>query len=60
MDYFSLISQRESCRNYDPNRPVSHQQLTRCLEAARIAPSACNSPALEVSWWSTSRSSRPK
>lgn len=43
MDYFSLISQRESCRNYDPNRPVSHQQLTRCLEAARIAPSACNS-----------------
>lgn len=38
MDYFSLISQRESCRNYDPNRPVSHQQLTRCLEAARIAP----------------------
>lgn len=59
MDYFSLISQRESCRNYDPNRPVSHQQLTRCLEAARIAPSACNSQP-GVSWWTTSRSSRPK
>ena len=43
MDFFSLIAQRESCRNYDPSRPVSREQLVRCLEAARIAPSACNS-----------------
>lgn len=43
MDYFDLIARRESCRNYDPSRPVSRELLTQCLEAARIAPSACNS-----------------
>lgn len=46
MDYkafWELIEQRESCRNYDENRPVEREKLLNCLEAARIAPSACNS-----------------
>lgn len=41
-DFFDLISQRESCRKYDPAKPVEREKLVRCLEAARCAPSACN------------------
>ncbi|MDP3446975.1 MAG: nitroreductase family protein [Eubacteriales bacterium] len=41
-DYFDLIQRRESCRNFDPNRPVEKEKLRRCAEAAWIAPSACN------------------
>lgn len=42
-NYFDLIAERESCRNYDPERLVEQEKLIKCLEAARIAPSACNS-----------------
>jgi nitroreductase len=42
-DYFDLIKRRESCRNFDPNRPAEREKLERCAEAAWIAPSACNS-----------------
>ena len=41
-DYFDLIRRRESCRNFDPNRPVEKEKLQRCAEAAWLAPSACN------------------
>lgn len=41
-DYFDLVRMRESCRNFDPNRPVEKEKLARCAEAARLAPSACN------------------
>jgi len=41
-DYFELINKRESCRDYD-TRPVEKDKLERCVEAARLAPSACNS-----------------
>ncbi len=41
-DYFDLIARRESCRNFDPNRPAEREKLQRCAEAAWIAPSACN------------------
>ena len=41
-DYFELIRRRESCRNFDPNRPVEKEKLARCAEAAWLAPSACN------------------
>lgn len=41
-DYFELIQKRESCRDYD-TRPVEKEKLERCVEAARLAPSACNS-----------------
>ena len=41
-NYFDLIARRESCRNFDPNRPVEKEKLQRCAEAAWIAPSACN------------------
>ncbi len=38
-----LMLERQSCRRFDPNRPVEKEKLVACLEAARIAPSACNS-----------------
>lgn len=41
--FYSLASARQSCRNYNPDKKVSREDLTACLEAARIAPSACNS-----------------
>lgn len=41
MDFFELIAMRESCRDF-ANHPVEHEKLVRCLEAARVAPSASN------------------
>ena len=41
-NYFDLIARRESCRNF-ADKPVEKEKLVTCIEAARIAPSACNS-----------------
>ena len=41
-DYLELIARRQSCRSYDPQRPVEPEKLLNCLEAARLAPSARN------------------
>lgn len=42
MEFQKLIRQRESCRSYDETRPVEKEKLQRILEAAQLAPSACN------------------
>ena len=42
MDFQELIRRRESCRSYDETRPVEEEKLQRILEAAQLAPSACN------------------
>ncbi|MDO4581216.1 MAG: nitroreductase family protein [Bacillota bacterium] len=42
MDFQQLHQKRYSCRSFN-GRPVDKQQLLTCLEAARMAPSACNS-----------------
>jgi nitroreductase len=39
---FDLINQRRSVRAYQA-RPVAREMIEKCLEAARLAPSACNS-----------------
>ena len=39
---FEFIAQRRSVRNYRPDR-VPREKIERILEAARLAPSACNS-----------------
>lgn len=41
MDFFELINNRESCRNYD-GRAVDTETLKKCVGAVRLAPSACN------------------
>lgn len=42
MSFLELAAKRESTRRYAPT-PVPREALERCLEAARLAPSACNS-----------------
>ncbi|MCL2127252.1 MAG: nitroreductase family protein [Treponema sp.] len=37
------IENRRSVRKFDPGTPVTKEQLGRLLEAAMLAPSACNS-----------------
>ncbi len=41
-DFLSLVASRQSDRAYDKERPVEAEKLERILEAARLAPSACN------------------
>lgn len=42
MDFLSIAKNRQSCRKYDGTRMVEEEKLQRILEAARLAPSACN------------------
>lgn len=42
MDFLQLAAARQSDRAYDMNRVVEPEKLERVLEAARLAPSACN------------------
>lgn len=42
MDFLELVTSRQSDRAYDASRPVEADKLERILEAARLAPSACN------------------
>ena len=42
MDFMEIAQQRQSCRRYDESRPVEVEKLAAVLEAARLAPSACN------------------
>ena len=43
MELLELIEKRQSDRKYDPAREVDRELILKCLEAARLAPSACNS-----------------
>ena len=42
MNFTDIAHNRQSCRSYDASRNVEQQKLTAILEAARLAPSACN------------------
>ena len=41
-NFLQLVNSRQSDRAYDKERPVEPEKLERILEAARLAPSACN------------------
>lgn len=41
-ELLDLFRQRQSVRVYDPSKSVSEEIIMRCIEAARLAPSACN------------------
>lgn len=43
MNFTEIARTRQSCRSYDPNRPIEEEKLNAILEAVRLAPSACNS-----------------
>ena len=42
MNFSELIKERQSCRSYDSERVVEKEKIQAGLEAARLAPSACN------------------
>ncbi|MBR5261752.1 MAG: nitroreductase family protein [Oscillospiraceae bacterium] len=42
MNFTEIALNRQSCRSYDSSRPVDDEKLLAVLEAARLAPSACN------------------
>ena len=42
MNFTEIAKARQSCRAYDPHRPVEQEKLDAVLEAVRLAPSACN------------------
>lgn len=43
MNFTEIALTRQSCRSYDETREVEQKKLDSILEAARLAPSACNS-----------------
>ena len=47
MDFLELVEKRHSVRAYRPD-PVEDEKLDKILEAARLAPTACNSQAFKV------------
>ena len=42
MNFYEIAQTRQSCRSYDPARPVEEEKIAAILESARMAPSACN------------------
>ena len=42
MNFLEIARERQSCRAYDETKPVESEKLEAILEAARIAPTACN------------------
>lgn len=42
VDFSELVQKRKSIRHYS-DRPVAKEDILKCIEAARLAPSACNS-----------------
>lgn len=40
-DFLELAKRRQTCRDFD-GRPVEHEKLVACIDAARLAPSGCN------------------
>lgn len=42
MDFLEIANIRESCRQYDATRDIENEKLEKILNAAQLAPSACN------------------
>ena len=42
MNFLEIARARQSCRSYEENRAVEPEKLAAILEAAQLAPSACN------------------
>lgn len=48
MNFTEIAQARQSCRSYNPDRPIEEEKLTAILEAGRLAPSACNSQPYHI------------
>lgn len=42
MNFLEIANARQSCRSYDAAREVEREKVDAMLQAARLAPSACN------------------
>ena len=42
MNFTEIAENRQSCRSYDPAKVVEEEKIQAILNAARLAPSACN------------------
>lgn len=48
MNFTEIAKTRQSCRSYDSGREVEQEKLDTVLEAARLAPSACNGQPFHI------------
>lgn len=48
MNFLEIANIRQSCRAYDEERCVKREKLDAILEAARLAPSACNGQPYKI------------
>ena len=48
MDFMEIAKARQSCRAYEEGREVETEKLNAVLEAARLAPSACNGQPYKI------------
>ena len=48
MDFSEIAKTRQSCRSYNPDRAVEQDKIDCILEAARLAPSACNGQPYQI------------
>lgn len=48
MNFTEIAKTRQSCRSFDPHRPVETEKLMQILESARLAPSACNAQPYHI------------
>lgn len=49
MNFSEIAKNRQSCRNYNPERAVEQEKLDSILESARLSPSACNGQPYHIS-----------
>ena len=48
MNFLEIAQARQSCRAYDETKEVEPEKLEAILEAARLAPSACNGQPYKI------------
>lgn len=48
MNFQEILERRQSCRSFDFEKKIEDQKLQRVLDAARLAPSACNAQPYEL------------
>ena len=48
MNFLEIAQERQSCRAYDETKAVEPEKLEAILEAARLAPSACNGQPYKI------------
>ena len=48
MNFMEIAQTRQSCRSYDSSRDVEAEKLSSILQAAQLAPSACNGQPYKI------------